>query len=228
MLNRIVPALALLILASVASLRADSVEALLRQRGEAFVAAMNRQGDALTAFARNHLESRVAREGLAGRLAERVRDTFAELGPIERHSLQVLRDGRLLFVYGKHAKSGTWQNYQFRVIADDGHRLQLVFRAVAIEPMERPAAPLGSPKSGPWLQKFQAALDAQQPFSGIALVRSRGQELYSLVKGVADATSNAPVTRGTRFGMASGSKMFTAVAVLQLAQAGKLSLTGGS
>jgi len=44
------------------------------------------------------------------------------------------------------------------------------------------------------------------------------------VKGVGDAPRGLTVTRHTRFGMASGSKMFTAVAVLQLAQAGKLSL----
>jgi hypothetical protein len=102
---------------------AEPVEALLRQRAEAFVAAMN-AGDrsTLEAFARDHLESRVAREGQAGRFAERMQETRAELGAIERHSVQVLRAGALVFVYCKHAKSGSWQNYQFRVVAGDVHR----------------------------------------------------------------------------------------------------------
>ncbi len=205
---------------------AEPVEALLRQRAEAFVAAMNAQDRAtLEAFARDHLESRVAREGHAGRFAERMIETRAELGAVEKHSVQVLRSGALVFVYCKHAKGGAWQNYQFRVVADDGHRLQLVFRAVAVEPLERSGAPIASEEAGRWLKQFQGRLEEQQPFSGIALVRSRGKEAYSLVKGVADAPKGVLVTRRSRFGMASGSKMFTAVAILQLAQRGRLSLT---
>jgi CubicO group peptidase (beta-lactamase class C family) len=204
---------------------AEPVEALLRQRAEAFVAAMNASDRAtLEAFARDHLESRVAREGHAGGFAERMIETRAELGPIERHAVQVLRGGALVFVYCKHATGGSWQNYQFRVVAGDDHRLQLVFRAVAVEPLERPSAPLASEEAGRWLRQFQASLEQQQPFSGVALVRSRGKEAYSLVKGTADASKGSPVTRQSRFGMASGSKMFTAVAILQLAQRGRLSL----
>ncbi len=218
-------ALATLLAVSSRALAGDSAEALLRQRGEAFVTAMNAQGDALAAFARDHLESRVSREGGTGRFAEMMRADLAELGPIERHSVRVLNDGRLVFVYCKRARSGSWQNYQFRVVAEDEHRLQLVFRAVALEPMERPGTPIDAPESALWLQRFAATLEEQQPFSGAAVVRRRGKEVYGVVKGVADAARNVPVTRGTRFGMASGSKMFTGVAVLQLAQAGKLSLT---
>jgi CubicO group peptidase (beta-lactamase class C family) len=222
------PVVAVLLLSTLLSSPAravEPVEALLRQRAEAFVGAMS-AGDRTTleAFARDHLESRVAREGIAGRFADRMIETRTELGPVERHSVQVLRGGALVFVYCKHAKSGAWQNYQFRVVAGDDHRLQLVFRAVAIEPLERPGAPLGSEEADRWLGRFQARLEEQQPFSGIALVRSRGREAYSLVKGKADATNGVPVTRRSRFGMASGSKMFTAVAVLQLAQRGRLSL----
>jgi CubicO group peptidase (beta-lactamase class C family) len=204
---------------------ADAVDALLRQRGEAFVAAMNAQGDALASFAAQHLESRVAREGRSGRFAEMMRKDHAETGSIDRHSVQVLSGGRLVFVYVRSAKSGTWLNYQFRVVAEDAHRLQLVFRATAIEPLERPAAPLGTAEAERWLERFQARLEQQQPFSGVALVSAGGKDVHCLVRGVANATSGEAVTRDTRFGMASGSKMFTAVAVLQLAQKGKLALS---
>jgi CubicO group peptidase (beta-lactamase class C family) len=186
---------------------------------------MKAQGDALTAFARDHLESRVASGGLATRFVERMRETHAELGAIERHSVQVLPSGRAVFVYCQHARTGAWQNYQFRVNADDGHRLQLVFRAVAIEPIARPDVPLTSEEARRWLEKFQIRLEQQQPFSGVAVVRSGGKDVYSLAKGVANAATQVPVTRTSRFGMASGSKMFTAVAILQLAQAGTLSLS---
>ncbi len=216
----------LLLLTTVSgALAQEPVEALLERRGTAFAEAMKSQGDALAAFARDHLESRLGREGRESQFIERMRATTAELGGVERYSVQVLGGARAVFVYCKHARNGSWQNYQFRVIAEDGHRLQLVFRAIAIEPLARPGAPLGSGEASQWLQRFQAQLQAQQPFSGVAVVSGRGRDMFSLVQGTADANANAPVTRASRFGMASGSKMFTAVAVLQLAQAGKLSLT---
>lgn len=206
------------------ALAQSPADARLRERGEAFAAAMTVQGDALIAFARDHLESRVATEGRAEAFAERMRAAVAELGPVERHSVQVPRD-TLVFVYLKHAKTGAWQNYQFRVLAADGHRLQLVFRATAIEPLERPDAPLGTAAATGFLERLQVQLEQQQPFSGVALVQRGGRDVFTLVRGAADATARTPVTRATRFGMASGSKMFTAVAILQLAQAGKLSLS---
>jgi CubicO group peptidase (beta-lactamase class C family) len=204
----------------------EPVEALLRRRAEAFVAAMNAPGDeALAAFARDHLASRVAREGLVGRFVDTMRADVAELGAIADHTVRVLDDGALVFVYCKRARGGAWQSYQFRVLADDDHRLNLVFRSIAVEPNEPPPTPLGAPESARWLGQLQGTLQAQQPFSGVIVVRSRGKEVYSWVTGMADADAKVPMTRTTRLNMASGSKMFTAVAILQLAQAGKLSLT---
>jgi len=207
-------------------LRADeSVEALLRRRAEAFVAAMNAPGnEALEAFARDHLGSELSQEDRASRFAERMRSQFAAMGSIERHQIQILRDGAYLFVYCKHEKAGTWQNYQFRVLPEDGHRLSLVFVALASEPATPPSTPIQSEASRTWLTSRLASIETQQPFSGAILVRRKGEEVYSLFKGVADASISVPVTRTSRFGMASGSKMFTAVAILQLDQAGKLSL----
>lgn len=204
--------------------QAQSLEGRLRQRGEAFATAMRSQGDALAGFARDHLESRVAAEGRVGAFAEHMRAAVQELGPVDRSVVQVIREA-LVFVYLRHGKTGVWQNYQFRVQAADGHRLQLVFRATAVEPVERPAAPLASDDGRHFLERLLSRLDAQQPFSGVAVVSRGGKDVYVLVRGTADAAAKAPVTRASRFGMASGSKLFTAVAVLQLAQAGKLALS---
>jgi len=120
--------------------------------------------------------------------------------------------------------TSAWQNFQFRVVAAEEHRLQLVFIAIAVEPVARPGTPIESSETRAWLDCFVAAMEAQQPFSGVALVVRGAKEVYSLVRGVAVAERNEPMTRATRLGTASGSKLFTAVAVLQLAQAGELSL----
>ncbi len=218
--------LALLLSGALASsAHTASVEAVARQRGEAFGEAMKAGDAALLAFAREHAALSGGGEARAAAFVARMKETLAELGPVERHQVQVVAGGRAVFVYCKHGKGGAWQNYQFQVAAGDANRLQLVFRAVAVEPLERPETALDHPESEKWMTKFLSALEAQQPFSGVAVVRQKGKEIFSLAKGIADNGPRIPVVRSTRFGMASGSKMFTAVAILQLAQAGKLALS---
>jgi CubicO group peptidase (beta-lactamase class C family) len=223
--RRALSLLALLTLASAApeSSTQDGANTLLRKRGEAFATALAAQGDALIVFAREHLAHKGTPPDLPQRFAEHMRTSIAELGPVERHTVQVLPGNTAVFVFCKHQRGG-WQNYQFRVAGDDENRLRLVFRAIALEPMERPAVALGTPEASRWLETFASRIEATQPFSGVAVVRSHGREVFSLARGTRDAATAAPVSRATRFGMASGSKMFTAVAILQLAQAGKLSL----
>lgn len=214
----------LLAIAAVDGLAQPQAE-LLRQRGEAFAAAMRAASDSvLVAFARDHLATALATDDRAAQFAARMQETLAELGPADRSSVQVLSDGRALFVYIRSATTGAWQNFQFRVLPEDDDRLQLVFRAQASEPLARPATALGDPETEAWLARFATTLEAQHPFAGVALVQQGQETLFSRIQGSADIEHGLPITRETRFAMASGSKLFTAVAVLQLLQAGRLDL----
>jgi hypothetical protein len=125
----------------------DSSSALVRRRGEAFGEAI-KSGDTATleAFARDNLSSSVAREGRAPAFAKAMQDNLAEIGSVEAYSARVLRGGRVVFVYCK-TKPGNWFNFQFRADPDDDYRLQLVFRAIAMEPLVPRRAP-GSRRSG--------------------------------------------------------------------------------
>jgi len=208
-----------------ASTEGELVESLLRRRADAFVTAINTPGlGGLETFAREHLGSSVTREHKERRFAEAVKEDFEQMGPIEKHVTRALNKGTLLFVFCKRAATGAWQNYQFRVLSDDGHRLQLVFVANAVEPEEVPATPIQAAETRAWLERHRVRVEEQHPFSGVVVVRSGNQEVYSLVKGLADASEKRPVQRSSRFNMASGSKMFTAVAILQPEQTGRLSL----
>lgn len=66
----------------------------------------------------------------------------------------------------------------------------------------------------------------QDGFSGVLLVAHGDDVLLQRAWGVADRKAGARVTLDTKFRLGSMNKMFTAVATLQLAQAGKLSLDG--
>ncbi|HEX6032822.1 MAG TPA: serine hydrolase domain-containing protein, partial [Anaerolineales bacterium] len=61
-------------------------------------------------------------------------------------------------------------------------------------------------------------------FSGVVLVKQHEDELFKAAYGYANRTWNIENRLDTRFRIASISKMFTAVAVLQLIEAGELSL----
>jgi CubicO group peptidase (beta-lactamase class C family) len=67
-----------------------------------------------------------------------------------------------------------------------------------------------------------AARDAD--FSGLITVDDGDERTYAAAFGLADRAAGSPVTPDTRFAIASGSKIFTALAVLRLVEEGALRL----
>ena len=64
----------------------------------------------------------------------------------------------------------------------------------------------------------------RQPFSGVIQVREHGQVVVATALGDADRRVGVTNHVSTRFGTASGTKTFTAIAVCQLVEQGRLSL----
>lgn len=64
---------------------------------------------------------------------------------------------------------------------------------------------------------------ATHAFSGVVSIRQQGQILYERAAGFADRSNQLVNTVGTRFGIASGTKFLTALAIGQLIAAQKLS-----
>jgi len=73
-------------------------------------------------------------------------------------------------------------------------------------------------------EKLQQESSADR-FSGVALVAKNGTPIFTSAYGMADREKKLPNTLNTKFRIGSMNKMFTATAVLQLAQNGKLKLT---
>jgi CubicO group peptidase (beta-lactamase class C family) len=74
------------------------------------------------------------------------------------------------------------------------------------------------------LRDRAAALAAADEFSGAVLVARDGKVLFQDAWGLADRAAGTSATTETRFRMGSMNKMITAVATLQLVEAGKLAL----
>jgi D-alanyl-D-alanine carboxypeptidase len=66
---------------------------------------------------------------------------------------------------------------------------------------------------------------AADKFSGAALLAKDGKPIFTGAYGMADREKKVPNTVNTRFRIGSMNKMFTAVSILQLVQAGKISLS---
>jgi D-alanyl-D-alanine carboxypeptidase len=90
----------------------------------------------------------------------------------------------------------------------------LLFSAVVL-PAEDPAARL---------EAYLAPLCGQRAFMGVALVAVKGQPVFVKACGAANAEWDVASTPETRFRILSITKQFTAMAVLQLEAAGKLSV----
>lgn len=75
------------------------------------------------------------------------------------------------------------------------------------------------------LAAFLEQLVADDQFSGAVLVAKNGSPLFKQAYGLASKVFNAPNRIDTRFNLASMNKMFTGVAIVQLAEQGRLSFS---
>src|SRR5437763_13137831 len=81
------------------------------------------------------------------------------------------------------------------------------------------------PEPAKELDGYLNTLVAENKLSGVVLVAKDGVAVASKAAGIANKTTKAPIDLNTKFNLGSMNKMFTAVAIAQLAQAGKLSFT---
>jgi len=81
------------------------------------------------------------------------------------------------------------------------------------------------PEVGPVgdLQSYLDSLTADNKLSGVLLIAKDGVTIASKAAGTANKATGAMIDLNTKFNLGSMNKMFTAVAIAQLAQAGKLS-----
>src|SRR5439155_5116739 len=73
------------------------------------------------------------------------------------------------------------------------------------------------------IESFIEKLVGQDKFSGAALVAKDGVPIFKKAYGLASKGYNAPNRVDTKFNLGSMNKMFTGVAIAQLAEQGKLS-----
>ncbi|MFK2929996.1 beta-lactamase family protein [Dyella agri] len=115
----------------------------------------------------------------------------------------------------------------FFLAADPAHPERLA--QAMLVPMDDPLYadwPKGAVSHAELGKQIHAVLDklaSVSDFSGCVTVLDGGEIVFDECRGQADRSFNVPVDRQTKFRVGSVGKMFTAVAVAQLVEAGKLS-----
>jgi D-alanyl-D-alanine carboxypeptidase len=145
-------------------------------------------------------------------------------GGFELRSLEQATDTTLT---GLVQERGSDQFGRFTMVveADEPH----VIARFGINAIPRPADfPLPRLSEADVIAALRAEVEkdaAADRFAGTVLLAKNGKVLFSGAYGLADREKNVANKLDTRFRIGSMNKMFTAVSVLQLAQAGKIKLT---
>jgi CubicO group peptidase (beta-lactamase class C family) len=125
----------------------------------------------------------------------------------------------------KERDGDNYARFTIEVEAEEPHRVKSLRMQVVPRPDEFPAVARMGEKEALTALRVEADMRAGKGrFSGAILVARNGQTLFSGAYGLADREKKVRNRVDTRFRIGSMNKMFTAVSVAQLAQAGKIKL----
>ena len=125
----------------------------------------------------------------------------------------------------KERASDQFARFTIEVEPSEPHRIaQLNLRAIP-QPPEFPMPRMSQDTAIAALRAEMEKAAAADHFSGAVLLAKDGKAVFTAAYGLADREKKIPNKLDTRFRIGSMNKMFTAVSVLQLVQAGKIKLT---
>jgi len=156
------------------------------------------------------------------------RETFARTGGLDFHSVRVYDNPQppndiTAIVHTRLTDS--WRGIMLTVEPEPPHLIVGLNFAPARPPSDLPKQPaLTRDELVKELDRAITKLTDAGVFSGTALLAKDGQVWYESARGMASKRFNVPNNINTKFNLGSMNKMFTGVAVAQLAQRGKLSL----
>ena len=151
---------------------------------------------------------------------ERLSFVAADLGKMSIRKVDTANDVAALV---QSERTEQWRNITLWFDSTPPHRIA----RVGVRPapaVDAPTRRLSDAEIVDQLRAYVERLAKRDAFSGTVLLAKRGQPLYSAAFGDANKDYNVPNTIETKFNLGSMNKMFTAVATMQLVEAGQVSL----
>jgi CubicO group peptidase (beta-lactamase class C family) len=156
---------------------------------------------------------------------QRLRRLAGQTGPLAlRKILAPTPEGPAMLVQSK--ETGRWYQIRLELAPSPGREILGIdiddSDASAMEPEPVFSSDAEVARAA---DAYLAKLLAQDRFSGVALMARGGKPFFESAYGFADRRGKIPNTTGTKFNIGSINKIFTQVAIAQLASEGRLSLS---
>jgi CubicO group peptidase (beta-lactamase class C family) len=181
--------------------------------------------DAIRAFVNQNFSASAQKQVPLEDRVHRLSGMASQIGPLEFHSLR-RADGPEITFLARSKRSGDWIEVGMMLEPAPGFGIVGLKFEQSEGPGEVKAQPLGSDaavaaEAGKFLRQ---SADAGE-FSGVVLVAKDGKPFFFEAYGLANRDFEAPNRKDTKFNLGSINKVFTQVAVAQLASQGKLALS---
>ncbi len=202
--------------------------------GEFLKAFNSGKADALRRFHQEH--------GGDAANADQDMNFYNNSGGLKLHSITRSTDTEIE-VLAQRKKDNSWISFSIEVEARAPHAIANIRArpttapsatpanktSSSVTPAEKTDAPAAKGKKlseAEMISELESSLDKQSAadqFSGAVLIAREGRPFFKKAYGLADKNTKAPNRTDTKFNLGSMNKMFTAVAIAQLAEQGKLS-----
>ena len=177
-----------------------------------------------TDFIQNHWKER---EGAFQRRFDMFKQVYSDVGGMILHRIEDSSDYSISGLMKAERPSGPIEWVMLRVQADTlpPHKLDMLSIRPGEEPgFEVPEGDLTHEQIVDFLDRYLDNLVSKDRFSGTVLIAKDGKPFYTRVYGLASKRYSIPNQLDTKFNLGSMNKMFTGVAIMQLAEQGKVAL----
>jgi CubicO group peptidase (beta-lactamase class C family) len=164
-----------------------------------------------------------AGEDRADELTARDRGLAQRTGGLEVVRIERATDTEIE-VTARERATEVWMNVRFAVEAAPPHKIAMVGLRPGAAPDDGPQPKLADADAVRQLGAYVDKLAADGRFSGTVLVAHNGKAVLEKAYGLASRAWNAPMRVDTKLNLGSMNKMFTALAVMQLVDKGKVGL----
>lgn len=163
------------------------------------------------------------------RLFHQVAQIGVNFNPMQFHHAEISEFQKLtgmtyvIHIFGKKQGAKMWSDIQAYLEPAPPYGLQqIMFIAEVTEPINLPNGSIDQTATLQWLDNYAEKLQSAYDLSGSYQIVKGKSAIFEKRFGFADLQRKKPITSSTLFNLASGGKMFTAVATAQLAEQGKL------
>lgn len=149
--------------------------------------------------------------------------------PLEYHHSEikqrnVVGSNILMHLYAKKQGAVMYQDFQFYLENLISKKInKLMFIAEVSEPISLPNGSIDQKETIDWLNSYVEKLNNEYDLSGCLLIAQGDQVLYEKGFGFADVDRKKKLNSNSLFSMASGGKMFTALAIAKLVEENRIS-----